>query len=609
MLNTGDYIMASPKDTQVLEQLNDVMAQSASDDERQALALKTRIEASLNAYRRPEGKSQNNGEEYQYRNDDGQRTYIANFTKGLQHNEFGEVIPEQYETLLHAVETRDSQAFKEIPRFGGRPLVNPQAGLAFSLQGPDGHAVKTRSKGGHPISIRPAPRIDTPEVSAEMAELYWMALLRDTNFTEFERSALAKKAAESLSKFSDFRGPKDHGNVTPRNLFRGFTQGDIRGPYISQFLVKGNTSSEDDTGKDGKIKYGSLTIDLRQRTVEAGSDWMMSDFKYWLAVQNGNDTKEKDKFDEEARRFIRNPRDLANYVHFDQLHQAYFNACLFLLSERYLEFVPLRDKPLTLDQRSPEGEGFEFPFTDGNPYKGLDNQEGFGTFGAPHILSLVSEVSTRALKAVWYEKWFVHRRLRPEEFGGRIHVHLDDDNDVRYPIDSEIIESLTHGHLSHHFGPNADADKRFENYLLPQVFPEGSPMHPAYGAGHATVAGACVTVLKAWFDEGQVIQNPLVPTEDGTELTEYQGSDKLTVGGELNKLAANISLGRNMAGVHWRSDHDESLLLGEAVAINLMQEQFLTFNEKRSDGSPPFFELTKFDGHRIKIDAEGVTEL
>lgn len=38
-------------------------------------------------------------------------------------------------------------------------------------------------------------------------------------------------------------------------------------------------------------------------------------------------------------------------------------------------------------------------------------------------------------------------------------------------------------------------------------------------------------------------------------------------------------------------------------------KQFLTFNEQLSDDSLPFFELTKFDGHRIKIDAEGVTEI
>ncbi len=33
----------------------------------------------------------------------------------------------------------------------------------------------------------------------------------------------------------------------------------------------------------------------------------------------------------------------------------------------------------------------------------------------------------------------------------------------------------------------------------------------------------------------------------------------LTVAGELNKVAANVSIGRNMAGVHWRSDYTESV--------------------------------------------------
>jgi hypothetical protein len=40
-----------------------------------------------------------------------------------------------------------------------------------------------------------------------------------------------------------------------------------------------------------------------------------------------------------------------------------------------------------------------------------------------------------------------------------------------------------------------------------------------------------------------------------------------TVGGELNKLAANVALGRDTAGVHWRSDGVEGLNLGEGVAV------------------------------------------
>ena len=53
----------------------------------------------------------------------------------------------------------------------------------------------------------------------------------------------------------------------------------------------------------------------------------------------------------------------------------------------------------------------------------------------------------------------------------------------------------------------------------------------------------------------------------------------MTVGGELNKLAANIALGRNIAGVHWRSDYTESIVLGEEVAVKLMTEQAKDFAE------------------------------
>src|SRR5258706_11515936 len=99
------------------------------------------------------------------------------------------------------------------------------------------------------------------------------------------------------------------------------------------------------------------------------------------------------------------------------------------------------------------------------------------------------------------------------------------------------------------------------SYLLPMAFPEGSPLHPSYGAGHATVAGACVTILKAWFDESFIIPNPAQATPDGLSLVPYTGQ-LLTVGGELNKLAFNVAVGRNMAGIHWRSDAAASLRLG-----------------------------------------------
>ncbi len=129
------------------------------------------------------------------------------------------------------------------------------------------------------------------------------------------------------------------------------------------------------------------------------------------------------------------------------------------------------------------------------------------------------------------------------------------------------------------------------------AFPEGSPTHPAYGAGHATVAGACVTILKAWFDESTKLVDlgvtPVEPANDGLSFVPYVQADAgdLSVGGELNKIAANVALGRNIAGVHWRSDATESLNLGEQVAIGMLKDQRECYNETFGG-----FSLTKFDG-------------
>ena len=61
---------------------------------------------------------------------------------------------------------------------------------------------------------------------------------------------------------------------------------------------------------------------------------------------------------------------------------------------------------------------------------------------------------------------------------------------------------------------------------------------------------------------------------DGTKLKNYEGNDKdqMTIHGELNKLAANIAIGLNGAGVHYRSDYTASLILGEEVSISILRE-------------------------------------
>ena len=127
-------------------------------------------------------------------------------------------------------------------------------------------------------------------------------------------------------------------------------------------------------------------------------------------------------------------------------------------------------------------------------------------------------------------------------------------------------------------------------------------MHPAYGAGHATVAGACVTILKAFFDHNQPLtlagddKMAFVPKNDGRELEAIPVEcGSLTVEGELNKLASNISIGRNWAGVHYFTDYIESIRMGEQIAIGILEEQKLTYGENFSMTVP------LYDGGSVRI--------
>lgn len=484
---------------------------------------------------------------------------MGNYTKGLRHNSVGEVDLAAYHALYEAIKQGNFADFEAVSLSGHmgcpdparqRRFVNPQAGYAFDLEGTDSHQ----------LAMRAAPAFASAEEAGEMAELYWMALLRDVNYLDYDAHPFVLAAAEDLSKFSDFRGPKQDGKVTPQTLFRDKYPGCTTGPYISQFLLK-------------EAPFGGQRIDQRIRTTTPVD--FMTHFTSWLEVQNGYQPMISQTPDRLV--FCRNGRDLSQYVHVDALYQAYFVACLILLANGmpYNTGNPYGQTP-------DPGSGMPLPI-------GADGslaQVGFGTFGGPHILALLTEVSTRALKAVWYQKWQVHRRLRPEEFGGRVeNIRLGNRTLADYPINQELFDSSATGEVFQKFG----------THLLPMAFPEGSPMHTSYGSGHATVAGACVTILKAWFDESAVIPDPVMTSSDGITVEPYGGLP-LTVGGELNKLASNISQGRNIAGVHWRSDATESNLLGEAIAISILEDQKETYREPFSG-----FTFTKFDGTKITI--------
>ncbi|MCE7988749.1 MAG: phosphatase PAP2 family protein [Caldilinea sp. CFX5] len=436
---------------------------------------------------------------------------------------------------------------------GRQPWSAVPLGGSIKLTNPQAaFAFQLEGADSHSLVTPAPPAFASEEIAGEMTELYWLALTRDIPFAHYGQEALTVAALADLQQFSNFR------TLQPTTLFRGTTGGDWMGPYISQFLYL-------------DVPYGATTLVQRYRVPVAGDDYMTTP-EAWLASQNGQPALRDNQLDTTLR-YLTNQRDLGEWVHRDFSYQAYLHAALLLHS-----FGPAALDPA-------------------NPYRSLATQNGFVTLGAPDIFSLVGTMACLALKAAWAQKWVFHRRLRPEAFGGRVYHHLQ--GNATYPLHPKLLTTKA----------LATIQERFGNALLPLAYPEGAPTHPAYPSGHATIAGACVTLLKAFYAEEFLIPRPKIATADGLTLVDYKSAEALSVGGELNKLAANIALGRAAAGVHWRSDGIAGILLGEAVALAVLADLTATYTE-HFDG----ITLTRFNGDKVVIGggqastAEGFAE-
>ncbi|WP_299493053.1 vanadium-dependent haloperoxidase [Acaryochloris sp. IP29b_bin.137] len=607
---------------------------------------------------------ENNGDEVKFQ----QQSFVGSFTKGLPHDETGLIQEaEQFKRFRVATHTGDffSDAQLQVGKTPGRDwrAVNadisirgwesPASGLTFEMHGPDSHSV----------TMPPAPPLGSDELTLEMAEVYWLALLRDTSFSEFQAGGSAPILLDAIKHLNALPGLQvgtptknkqrlrntTNTALDPQTIFRGATAGDIIGPYLSQFLLIGTPGHENDSAnvENGLIGYGALKIDQKLKSAIANLDHMTT-WDVFLDVQDAARVNGTDQF-ESSTRFITTPRDLATYVHFDALYEAYLNACLILLGFNAPVDPGIQQLNNLFSEPARNARG-------GKP----GNVDGFALFGGPHVLNLVTEVATRALKAVRYQKFNIHCRLRPEALAGWMEAirsgvpEVSSISDLQRMYDAlnapqdginllaQIAEhnGLQNVQAKNEVRPYIREDARdnsgTQTVLLPMAFPEGSPMHPAYGAGHATVAGACVTMLKAFFDTDAVLGRdpndvdsngvgtvkiisramydeggftPVAYVSQGNSLDDQADSLNnvpLTVGDELNKLAANISIGRDMAGVHYYTDYIDSLIMGEKVAIGVLLEQSLAY-EIYPNNVQPSFKLKTFLGQNLEIRNGGLT--
>ena len=177
------------------------------------------------------------------------------------------------------------------------------------------------------------------------------------------------QAVADLNKLSDFRGTKANGQVTTDVIFRSNTPGDLADPYISQFLWK-------------TVPMGGRNFTQQYRTSVAGNDYM-TNHADWLKVLKGA-TNGTNVFDS-APRYIRNNRDMAQFLFVDFMGQANINAFFLLVDLRSSRTLTRQPRP-QLDSRRHRAS----------------------TFGPPGILDLVSRAPDTALRASFYQKWLVH---------------------------------------------------------------------------------------------------------------------------------------------------------------------------------------------------------
>ena len=487
-----------------------------------------------------------NGDEGRYADKSG------TYTKALLQDGPGRVNMNAYQSFKTALSSGNPEDFENIILGEGRKLTAPQSGLAFDLEGTDseqfGNAPSPLNQ-ETVVIVPPAPALASAAYGTELIELYWASLLRDVPFTGYATNPVAAQAAKELTRQADYAGPRSGGNVTPELLFRGAFPGETIGPYISQFFIT-------------PTFLGQQPISQQQVTYKSNVDYL-TDPSTWALIQNGGSSGLHNEDDPQPR-FEHSGRDLSAWTHTDVLYQGYFVALLVLNT-------------------------IGAPANPGSLYSKSRTQVGFATFGGPHFAGMLGEVACRALERSWYQKWFVHRRHRPESGGGIVQlIKTGQGASISGSLNSNVLDSQA----------VQSSFKKYGSYLLSQAFPEGSPTHPSYPTGHGVVAGACITILKFFFDGNFVIPNPLVPADDGLSLLPYAGSDRnqLTVNGELNKLAHNITFGHGIhAGIHWRSDSDISMVLGEATAISFLQDQAETFNEKFT------VQFSKLDGTTATI--------
>lgn len=455
------------------------------------------------------------------------------YSKGLPHDNEGFVNHNEINKLISALKSNNSKKLSQVNLGGNIKLANPSSIWTNGII--DIYCDK-RSINKYFWSCD----LNSDLVASEMSELYCMSLVRDIPFRKYDVSTIIEDCCNYLNSLKTY--PQVTGKINPNNIFRGQTEGNLLGPYISQFL------------------YYDIKTDISQQkqkyyTYLEGYDFMKS-WKTTISAQNGI-IMEALPPKRLYPRYIITGRDLSSFVYNNNIIIIFCNIYDILIN-------------------------FEVPMN--RQIQNLFNNnlvENYTVdFGKIEIQSILNVIGKKALLAANYIKWNT-LFLRPEALGIEVERVFRDGHN-KYCISDELLRN-----------PVLNAVRSLNgNVLLSQVYCEGSSLSPSMPSEQAAISGACSTILKFFFD----IEHELdvyEPDVDGNNLINTQM--KTTVKNELDKLAYNLGFGTIWSGTQYHIDIIKGLKLGERIAIYHLRDIIKKYPAKLNVA------FNKFNGKIITI--------
>ncbi len=432
----------------------------------------------------------------------------------------------------------------------------------------------------------PAPEFSAPELAAEMAELFAMALLRDTGFAalsnphatvrvdagaEFtlhevlcdlrnlswnDPRALLSSASRVVAYSRASQGESDHrrairwngdGQLTLQSLFRNGVA-TVSGPArVSGFLAEDHAVATPSGPVPGP-----------------GEDAQMSDWVCWCAAQSGAGLRIPSQTP--AAALPATPADLARRLARTPIARPFHNAALRAMSS---------------------GTRFD---------NGLQGAHGASGWTASRLFALLAEAETLAHRVAFVRGADADRLSRPAVTAARMSVHLareeraaSRDGAAMRGAAEELAATSPEllGWMGRANTKMRDASRLSENLFLPLLQHDDTPPHPADFASLVSVAGALATILKAVFD-----------TEDhGPLRLEGERHSDPDLARDADLMVSNAAMVRSVLSTHYPGENHQDMRIGERIALNLIRHRLQTDNRSAALG------FTDFDGRAVSIVA------